>query len=67
MSVSSKVHNDRGVIKPPGSNPGGELLAKGKKLSNEEGKDDLDEVEDDDKDTAINKADFEGLGTGLRL
>eukprot|EP00957_Ditylum_brightwellii_P113262 8636483-Ditylum_brightwellii.AAC.1 len=44
-----------------------ESLAKGKKLNNEEGKDGLDEAEDDDKDTAINKADFEGLGTGLRL
>eukprot|EP00957_Ditylum_brightwellii_P077809 5912900-Ditylum_brightwellii.AAC.1 len=43
-----------------------ELLAKGKKLSNEEGKDDLDEVEDDDEDTAVDEADFKGLGTGLR-
>eukprot|EP00957_Ditylum_brightwellii_P149959 11421198-Ditylum_brightwellii.AAC.1 len=43
-----------------------ELLAKGKKLSNEEGKDDLDEVEDNDKDTAINEAYFDGMGTVLR-
>eukprot|EP00957_Ditylum_brightwellii_P082346 6261782-Ditylum_brightwellii.AAC.1 len=44
-----------------------ESFAKGKKLSNEEGKGDLDEAEDNDKDTTVNKSDFEGLGTGLRL
>eukprot|EP00957_Ditylum_brightwellii_P092527 7046439-Ditylum_brightwellii.AAC.2 len=43
-----------------------ELLAKGKKLSNEEGKDYLDKVEDGDKDISIKGANFEGLGTGLR-
>eukprot|EP00957_Ditylum_brightwellii_P195265 14875880-Ditylum_brightwellii.AAC.1 len=44
-----------------------ELLAKGKKLSNEEGKDILDEAEDNDSNTAAVNADSEGLGTGLRL
>eukprot|EP00957_Ditylum_brightwellii_P056903 4313760-Ditylum_brightwellii.AAC.1 len=44
-----------------------ELLAKGKKLSNEEGKDGLDEAEDDYKDTAINKADFKGLGGEIEV
>eukprot|EP00957_Ditylum_brightwellii_P087789 6685586-Ditylum_brightwellii.AAC.1 len=44
-----------------------ELLATGKKLSNEEGKDDLDEMEEDDKNTAVDEVDFEGLRTGLRL
>eukprot|EP00957_Ditylum_brightwellii_P087759 6682722-Ditylum_brightwellii.AAC.1 len=43
-----------------------ESLAKGKKLSIEESKDDLEEVEDDDDDTAVDEANFEGLGTGLR-
>eukprot|EP00957_Ditylum_brightwellii_P173889 13238268-Ditylum_brightwellii.AAC.1 len=43
-----------------------ELLAKGKRLSIEEGKDDLDEVDEDDDDTIIDEANFEGLGTGLR-
>eukprot|EP00957_Ditylum_brightwellii_P176524 13443432-Ditylum_brightwellii.AAC.1 len=36
------------------------------KLSIKEGKDDLEEAEEDDKDTAVNIANFEGLGTGLR-
>eukprot|EP00957_Ditylum_brightwellii_P159392 12133225-Ditylum_brightwellii.AAC.1 len=44
-----------------------ESLAKGKKLSIKEGKDDLEEVEEEDDDTAIDDTDFEGLGTGLRL
>eukprot|EP00957_Ditylum_brightwellii_P176949 13478538-Ditylum_brightwellii.AAC.1 len=40
-----------------------ESLAKGKKLCIEKGKDDLEEVGEDDDDTAINEANFEGLGT----
>ena len=44
-----------------------ESLAKGKKLSIEEGKDDLEEVDENDSDTAANESDFEGLGMGLRL
>eukprot|EP00957_Ditylum_brightwellii_P000817 65166-Ditylum_brightwellii.AAC.1 len=43
-----------------------ESLAKGKKLSIKEGKDDLEEVDEDDDDTAVDEVDFEGLGTGLR-
>eukprot|EP00957_Ditylum_brightwellii_P145099 11051347-Ditylum_brightwellii.AAC.1 len=44
-----------------------ELLAKTKKLFEEKGKDILDEAEDNDNETAADEADFEGLGTGLRL
>eukprot|EP00957_Ditylum_brightwellii_P060583 4600366-Ditylum_brightwellii.AAC.1 len=44
-----------------------ESLAKGKKLSNEKSKDVLNEAEEEDDDTATNKADSEALGTGLRL
>eukprot|EP00957_Ditylum_brightwellii_P095959 7310946-Ditylum_brightwellii.AAC.1 len=40
-----------------------ELLAKGKKLSIKEGKDDLDKAEEDDEDTAADKTEFKGLGT----
>eukprot|EP00957_Ditylum_brightwellii_P052098 3951384-Ditylum_brightwellii.AAC.1 len=43
-----------------------ELLAKGKKLSIEEGKDDLEEVDEDNNDTTIDEANFEGLGMVLR-
>eukprot|EP00957_Ditylum_brightwellii_P190580 14507595-Ditylum_brightwellii.AAC.1 len=43
-----------------------ELLAKGNKLSNKEGKDDLEEDGEDDDSTAVDGTDFEGLGTGLR-
>eukprot|EP00957_Ditylum_brightwellii_P106045 8088811-Ditylum_brightwellii.AAC.1 len=44
-----------------------ESLAKGKKLSIEEGKDDSEEVEEDDDNTAVDDANFQGLETGLRL
>eukprot|EP00957_Ditylum_brightwellii_P072991 5546586-Ditylum_brightwellii.AAC.1 len=44
-----------------------ESLAKGKKLSNKEGKDNLEEVEEEDNDTTATDTNFEGLGTGLRL
>eukprot|EP00957_Ditylum_brightwellii_P202643 15331057-Ditylum_brightwellii.AAC.1 len=40
-----------------------ELLAKGKKLSNEEGKDIFDEEEDNDDTTATTTTNFKGLGT----
>eukprot|EP00957_Ditylum_brightwellii_P101094 7704721-Ditylum_brightwellii.AAC.1 len=36
------------------------------KLNTKEGKDNLDEAEEDDDDTANDEAEFEGLGTGLR-
>eukprot|EP00957_Ditylum_brightwellii_P176714 13459729-Ditylum_brightwellii.AAC.1 len=42
-----------------------ELLAKGKKLIDEEGKDLLDEDVDNEESTNSNDANFEGLGTGL--
>eukprot|EP00957_Ditylum_brightwellii_P152577 11613870-Ditylum_brightwellii.AAC.1 len=43
-----------------------ESRAKCKKLSIKESKDDLEEVKDNDSDTAIKEANFESLGTDLR-
>eukprot|EP00957_Ditylum_brightwellii_P002687 207187-Ditylum_brightwellii.AAC.1 len=44
-----------------------EPLAKGNKLSNKEGRDDLEEDDEDGDSTAINITNVKGLGTGLRL
>eukprot|EP00957_Ditylum_brightwellii_P152367 11599556-Ditylum_brightwellii.AAC.1 len=44
-----------------------ESLAKGNKLSNEEGKDDSEEDNEDGESTTVDDANFEGLGTSLRL